>query len=146
VTPVENPLKEWLAAFPAQAAETRLAELERRQQEINEEMDALRRFLDLAGPPPEIAGPTALAAAANGNGKPQGMDAVEIVMRERAGMWTRGEIGRELERRGWIAEGDTGRRTLGSIMNRMVSRGRVKRVGHARYRLPTPGTKEALAA
>jgi hypothetical protein len=145
---VSDPIRDWLAAFPAQDAQTRLAELMRRRGEIDEAIGELRRFLDLAGAPTPIPGQTALPVSnGNGNGHaPRGMDAVEAVMSKRAGVWTRREIAQELARLGWIAEGEVGRRTLGSIMHRMVGRGRVERESHGRYRLPVPANKEALAA
>jgi hypothetical protein len=144
---VADPIREWLAAFPYQDAQARLDRLERQRDTLETEIGELRRYLAMAGTPPEIEGQTTISVTATGNGHhPQGMDAVEIVMRERAGTWTRGDIHRELVRRGWIAEGEIGRRTLGSIMNRMVKRERVKRVRHGQYRLPAPTTREALAA
>jgi hypothetical protein len=129
-------VEEWLAAFPTRDAQEQLAELRERRASIDAQISQLERLIDALG---------LAAGAVNGNSNgnhaalsdaPQGMDAVEMVMRARPGVWARHEIGAALVERGWLAEGESGTGTLGSIMYRMVKRGRVVRLDGGRYRLP----------
>ncbi len=136
-------VEEWLAAFPVRDAQDKLARLRERRASLDAEIAQLERLIDALGP---TIG-TVPTASTNGHAAdaPQGMDAVEIVMRERPGIWARQEIGAALVERGWLAEGEKGTGTLGSIMYRMVQRGRIVRLDGGRYKLPD-SRQEVLAA
>jgi hypothetical protein len=56
------------------------------------------------------------------------------------------DLNAALVERGWLADGEAGRKTLGSILYRMVKRGRIVRVSEGRYRLPANDQQEVLAA
>lgn len=137
-------INEWLAAFPMKDARAKMEALEERRAALEAEIARLSRLIeDAAG----IAG-AYVPATPNGNGHdgPRGMDAVEAVMRGRSGVWTRRDINRELVSKGWLADGEKGRRTLGSIMHRMVNARRVERLAPGRYKLPAGEQQEVLAA
>lgn len=133
---VSDPIAQWRAAFPINEAAERLDALKRDAEAIEREMAQLMRDLEMYATRPTAMTAEESAAAAEPVNRPSGMDAVEAVMREQPGVWTRLAINQELVRKRWLAPGETGRRTLGSIMHRMVARGRVVRVGEGRYALP----------
>lgn len=141
------PVKLWLASFPEEEAAARIAELEELREAAGREIAALRQLVDIGRAYSKPSG-----AQQNGDTRPpfvapappQGQEAVEAVMRERPrGKWRASEIEAELQKRGWIADGPRGRRTLGSILHRMVGSGRIKRVGRGTYRLPRTIPMEA---
>src|SRR5438552_18095850 len=124
--------QEWLAAFPASEAKATLHELEAKRAELDHQINGLRALLDMVGP---TENGSQAQLPLNGHSKvPAGMDAVERILAENPKrVWKRAELHKELARRGWFAEGEAGRRTLGSVLHRMVRRGRVARVGTAMY-------------
>jgi hypothetical protein len=140
-------VEEWLEAFPASDAREKLAQLKERRASIDAGIARLERLIDALGIDVESIQTDANGEVnRNGDGHaPQGMDAVETVMRERPGVWARHEIGAALVERGWLAEGESGLGTLGSIMYRMVKRGRIERLDGGRYKLPD-SKQEVLAA
>jgi hypothetical protein len=134
---ITGAVQTWLASFPVQEAKANLDALETEQAKLEVSIAALRRLIET------VDGKIAAPVTTKGNGtnghNPSGMDAVERVMRDRPGVWTRRDLNRELVERHWLAEGEPGRKTLGSILYRMVKADRIVpagRVGEGRYKLP----------
>jgi hypothetical protein len=71
------------------------------------------------------------------NGRPTNFDAVlRIVATDPTKVWTPPEIMDALAERSWTFRGDTPRKTLGATLSVLASKGRLKRVGRGRYKLP----------
>lgn len=140
-----NPIKSWLAAFPEQEAKAELLSLHNARADLNARIAELEGLMALHAQAPRVnGGQIELALPTNGSA-PRGMDAVEFVLRETPERpWKRAALAHELVKRGWLAPGEPGRRTLGSILHRMVERGRVVRVGAGLYKLPA--SQQAVAA
>jgi hypothetical protein len=141
-------IREWLAAFPTHEAEERLRELEHNRDRISAEIEALQQVLSIATQEFQTAvADTAARLNGNGHPPPSGMLAVERLMAEHEPVtWTRRDLCHALVERGWLAPGEPGRKTLGSILHRMVGRGRIVRVGEGQYRLPDWERQEVMAA
>jgi hypothetical protein len=140
---VTDAIREWIEAFPARDASARLDSLQRQAAEIDAEMQRLRQIMATFGA--QTNGAPRQAVHTNG-GRPTGMAAVERLLRERGGVWSRRDLNAALVERGWLAAGEAGRKTLGSILHRMVQRDRIVRVSEGRYRLPQSDQQEVLAA
>lgn len=137
-------VRDWLDAFPAERVQERLAALAAKRQKIEVEEQELRALLEMNA---RRRRDTELEQQRLSLGPaPRGMDAVEQVMRERPGVWKRIEIQRALAEKGWLAPGEAGKATLGSILFRMVNRGRVVRLSGGRYELPAVDNPGVIAA
>ena len=137
-------VRSWLDTFPAAKVQERLCVLAARRQKIEIEEQELRALLEMHTRRTRLA--VVEQQRLSLGTAPQGMDAVEQVMRERPGSWKRIEIQRALTEKGWLAPGAAGKATLGSILHRMVSRERVIRLGGGRYKLPAPADQGVIAA
>jgi len=151
---------EWIARVPIASARDDLEAMKAQRAELDRKIAERESLLMLVeGRLPTI--PIASYANGNGNGHaepmpipasvviepPRGMEAVRVLLSEDpTKTWKRADMAKELARREWISQGEKGRRTLGSILHRMLEAGRVARVGTALYKLPVDGSQEVLAA
>jgi hypothetical protein len=77
------------------------------------------------------------------NGRPTNFEAVlRIVATDPTKVWTPPEIMDALAERGWTFRGKMPRKTLGATLSVLTSRGRLKKAGRGRYKLPLAPTDE----
>jgi hypothetical protein len=120
--------------------EKELAESERRTEALRQVLDGLA-VLGVDGAEAEAVLNGNGHSGGNGNGLvPRGMDAVRAVVTEgKPGKaWSREQIAREMERRGWSHSPDR-RKLLNNIdaaIHRMREKGEAKRVRAGVYRFP----------
>jgi hypothetical protein len=99
------------------------------------------------GAPSEGEHSTAPTGAVPTQAPAPGTEAVRAVMRE-GGVWNSSELHRELERRGWVAEGvQHPRKATETALNRLYQKYlEVERVGRGRYRYKRTPTGQAAVS
>ena len=123
--------------------ERQLDEAERHAQALRQVVEGLRILSGTPGPASAVA-----SADTNGNGigatnghVPKGMDAVRAIAASRPNaLWSRKQILREFQKRGWITSGDPERfaATVDAAIHRLRKSGEATRVKPGYYRFADP--------
>lgn len=120
-------LRGWLAAFPQEDVERRIAELEA---ELMELYDVMKIRQKLGGGNGAAAAPSSLPANPN---KPE---AISFILEQAGTPLTSGEIRKQMIENGWLEDGPKARKRFYSTMTRLKGEDRIVHREDGTYELP----------